>query len=158
GRGARRPAARNIAACRNGRQRAEVADENHFRASVEHEHDGCLVRLPVTRSSCHSRPLSDISHIRWPDHPLLPRKPFPVAGGLIQGTNTMKRTMAVCIGLLALAGPAAAETPVAVVEDVQGKVTGAEFMDYVTPKTVIKVPTGGSVTISYMKSCQREKI
>ena len=70
----------------------------------------------------------------------------------------MKRTVAVCIGLLALAGPAAAESPVAVVEDVQGKVTGAEFMDYVTPKTVIKVPAGGSVTISYMKSCQREKI
>jgi hypothetical protein len=70
----------------------------------------------------------------------------------------MKRTIALCIGLLALAGPAAAEAPVAVVEDVQGKVTGAEFMDYVTPKTVIKVPAGGSVTISYMKSCQREKI
>jgi hypothetical protein len=70
----------------------------------------------------------------------------------------MKRAIAICIGLLALAGPAAAQSPVAVVEDVQGKVTGAEFMDYVTPKTVIKVPTGGSVTISYMKSCQREKI
>ena len=70
----------------------------------------------------------------------------------------MKRTIALCVGLLALAGPAAAQSPVAVVEDVQGKVTGAEFMDYVTPKTVIKVPAGGSVTISYMKSCQREKI
>ena len=70
----------------------------------------------------------------------------------------MKRAIALSIGLLALAGPAAAQSPVAVVEDVQGKVTGAEFMDYVTPKTVIKVPAGGSVTISYMKSCQREKI
>jgi hypothetical protein len=70
----------------------------------------------------------------------------------------MKRAIALCVGLLALAGPAAAQSPVAVVEDVQGKVTGAEFMDYVTPKTVIKVPAGGSVVISYMKSCQREKI
>src|SRR5215813_4255028 len=70
----------------------------------------------------------------------------------------MKRTIAACIGLLALAGPAAAQSPVAVVEEVQGKVTGAEFMDYVTPKTVIKVPAKGSVTISYMNSCQREKI
>jgi hypothetical protein len=71
----------------------------------------------------------------------------------------MKRAIAICIGLMALAaGPAAAQSPVAVVEDVQGKVTGAEFMDYVTPKTVIKVAAGGSVTISYMKSCQREKI
>ena len=70
----------------------------------------------------------------------------------------MKRGIAVCFGLLVCAGPAAAQSPVAVVEEVQGKVTGAEFMDYVTPKTVIKVPAGGSVTISYMKSCQREKI
>ncbi|HKS20720.1 MAG TPA: hypothetical protein VJS63_16070 [Bradyrhizobium sp.] len=70
----------------------------------------------------------------------------------------MKRAIAVCAGLLALAIPAAAESPVAVVEDVQGKVTGAEFMDYVTPKTVIKLAAGGSVVISYMKSCQREKI
>jgi hypothetical protein len=70
----------------------------------------------------------------------------------------MKRTMAVCLGLLALSGPAAAETPVAVVEEVQGKVTGAEFMDYLRPKAVIKVAAGGSVTISYLKSCQRETI
>ena len=70
----------------------------------------------------------------------------------------MKRAIALSVGLLALAGPAAAQSPVAVVEEVQGKVTGAEFMDYVTPKTVIKVPAGGAVTISYMKSCQREKI
>ncbi|MFO1110987.1 MAG: hypothetical protein U1E61_17555 [Bradyrhizobium sp.] len=70
----------------------------------------------------------------------------------------MKRAITLAIGLLALAGPAAAEVPVAVVEEVQGKVTGAEFMDYLTPKTVIKVAAGGSVTISYMKSCQRETI
>ena len=70
----------------------------------------------------------------------------------------MKRAIAVGIGLLALAGPAAAEAPVALVEEVQGKVTGAEFMDYLAPKTVIKVAAGGSVTISYMKSCQRETI
>jgi hypothetical protein len=70
----------------------------------------------------------------------------------------MKRTMAVCLGLLASAAPAAAETPVAVVEEVQGKVTGAEFMDYLRPKMVIKVPADGSVTISYLNSCQRETI
>src|SRR5216683_1617882 len=70
----------------------------------------------------------------------------------------MKRAIAVCAGLLALVAPAAAESPVAVVEEVHGKVTGAEFMDYVTPKTVIKLAAGGSVVISYMKSCRREKI
>jgi hypothetical protein len=57
-----------------------------------------------------------------------------------------------------LVAPAAAESPVAVIEEVQGKVTGAEFMDYVTPKTVIKLGANSSVIISYMKSCRREKI
>ena len=70
----------------------------------------------------------------------------------------MKNAIAICAGLLALASPAAAESPVAVVEEVQGKVTGAEFMDYVTPKSVIKIGDGGSIVISYMNSCQREKI
>jgi hypothetical protein len=70
----------------------------------------------------------------------------------------MKRTFAVCVGLLALASPAAAESPVAVVEEVSGKVTGAEFMDYVTPKSVIKIGEGGSIVLSYMTSCRREKI
>src|SRR6476646_3443735 len=67
----------------------------------------------------------------------------------------MKRSIAVCLGLLALAAPAAADSPVAVVEDVKGKVTGAEFMDYVTPKAVIKIADGGSVILSYLKSCRR---
>jgi hypothetical protein len=70
----------------------------------------------------------------------------------------MKRAIVVCAGLLALVAPAAAESPVALVEDVQGKVTGAEFMDYVAPKTVIKLAAGSSVVISYMNSCRREKI
>ncbi|UPJ52389.1 hypothetical protein IVB30_14135 [Bradyrhizobium sp. 200] len=70
----------------------------------------------------------------------------------------MKRSIAVCLGLLALASPAAADSPVAVVEDIKGKVTGAEFMDYVTPKAVIKIGDGGSVILSYLKSCRRETI
>ena len=70
----------------------------------------------------------------------------------------MKRTIALCLGLLALASPAAANSPVAVVEDIKGKVTGAEFMDYVTPKAVIKIGDGGSVILSYLKSCRRETI
>ncbi|NOJ46300.1 hypothetical protein [Bradyrhizobium archetypum] len=70
----------------------------------------------------------------------------------------MKRSIAVCLGLLALASPVAADSPAAVVEDVQGKVTGAEFMDYVTPKAVIKIGDGGSIVLSYLKSCRRETI
>src|SRR2546429_2082252 len=70
----------------------------------------------------------------------------------------MKRSIAVCLGLLALAAPAAADSPVAVVEDIKGKVTGAEFMDYVTPKAVIKIGDGGSVILSYLRSWRRETI
>ena len=63
----------------------------------------------------------------------------------------MKHAIALGIGLLALAAPAAAESPVAIVEEVQGKVTGAEFMDYLTPKAVIKLGANSSVVISYLK-------
>jgi hypothetical protein len=53
---------------------------------------------------------------------------------------------------------AAAQAPSAVVEDVQGKVTGAEFMDYVAPGKVIKLGQGGAIVLSYMKSCWHEVI
>ena len=70
----------------------------------------------------------------------------------------MKRVIAVCVGLLASITAAAAESPVAIVEEIQGKVTGAEFMDYLTPRTVIKLGANSSVVISYLNSCRREKI
>jgi len=70
----------------------------------------------------------------------------------------MRRMLAAIVGLLALTGAARAQPPVAVVEDVQGKVTGAEFMDYVVPGQVIKLGPGGSIVLSYMKSCWRETI
>ena len=62
------------------------------------------------------------------------------------------------IGLtgVAIAGPA--QAPVAVIEDMQGKVTGAELMDYVVPGQVIKLDAGSSIMIGYMKSCWRETI
>ncbi len=59
---------------------------------------------------------------------------------------------------LEFAGPAAAQTPVAVVEDVQGKVAGAEFMDYVTPGKKIELGPSGIVVLAYMKSCRQETI
>jgi len=70
----------------------------------------------------------------------------------------MKRAIVISLGLLALASPAAADSPVAVVEDIKGKVTGAEFMDYVTPRSVIKIADGGTIVLSYLKSCRRETI
>ena len=70
----------------------------------------------------------------------------------------MKSIFAAVVGLIGCTGLAAAQVPVAVVEDVQGKVTGAEFMDYVAPGKVIKLGPAGMVVLGYMKSCRRETI
>jgi hypothetical protein len=70
----------------------------------------------------------------------------------------MKSLFAAIIALVGSTGLAAAQTPVAVVEDVQGKVTGVEFMDYVVPGKVIKLGPGGTVVLGYLKSCRRETI
>lgn len=60
--------------------------------------------------------------------------------------------------LIGSTGAASAEPPVALVEELQGTVTGAEFMDYVTPGQVIKIGPGGSIVLSYLKTCRRETI
>jgi hypothetical protein len=70
----------------------------------------------------------------------------------------MKTMFAAIVSLVGFTGLAAAQAPVAVVEDVQGKVTGAEFMDYVAPGAVIKIGPAGKVVLGYMKSCWRETI
>jgi hypothetical protein len=70
----------------------------------------------------------------------------------------MKAILITVITLIGLTGTAVAEPPVALVEELQGKVTGAEFMDYVTPGQVIKIGPGGSIVLSYLKSCRRETI
>ena len=70
----------------------------------------------------------------------------------------MRRMLAAIVSCLALTTVARAQAPVAVVEEAQGKVTGAEFMDYVVPGQVIKLGPGGMVVLSYMKSCWRETI
>jgi len=70
----------------------------------------------------------------------------------------MKKAIVVLVGVMGFAGSATAQSPVAVVEEVQGKVTGAEFMDYVVPGKVIKLGPGASIVLGYMKSCRRETI
>jgi hypothetical protein len=80
------------------------------------------------------------------------------AGWLHRELPKMKNVMAALVGLVGLTGIAHAQTPVAVVEDVQGKVTGAEVMDYVVPGQIIKLGAGGMVVLGYMKSCWRETI
>jgi hypothetical protein len=68
------------------------------------------------------------------------------------------RIFAAVVGFVGFTALAAAQAPVAVVEDVQGKVTGAEFMDYVAPGKVIKLGPASTVVLGYMKSCWRETI
>jgi hypothetical protein len=70
----------------------------------------------------------------------------------------MKELLIATITLIGLTSAAVAEPPVALVEELQGKVTGAEFMDYVTPGQVIKIGPGGAIVLSYLKSCRRESI
>ena len=70
----------------------------------------------------------------------------------------MKKAIVVLVGIMGFAGSATAQSPVAVVEEIQGKVTGAEFMDYVVSGKVIKLGPGASVVLGYMKSCRRETI
>jgi hypothetical protein len=70
----------------------------------------------------------------------------------------MKIILVAVVWFVCFTGLAAAQAPAAVVEDVQGKVTGAEFMDYVAPGKVIKLGQGGTIVLSYMKSCWHEVI
>ncbi|OKO89098.1 hypothetical protein AC629_07045 [Bradyrhizobium sp. NAS80.1] len=71
----------------------------------------------------------------------------------------MRSLIGTLAGAFCLAAPAlAAETPAAIVEDVQGKVDGIAFMDYVSPGKIIKLGPKASITLSYLKSCLRETI
>ncbi|MDX3969750.1 MAG: hypothetical protein QHD01_24590 [Bradyrhizobium sp.] len=70
----------------------------------------------------------------------------------------MKSLIGAFVGAFCLAAPALAQTPAAIVEDVQGKVDGIAFMDYVAPGKIIKLGPKASITLSYLKSCQRETI
>src|SRR5262245_28970541 len=70
----------------------------------------------------------------------------------------MKSSIVAAAILLGSIAPSFAQAPVAIVEDVRGQVTGAEFMDYVVPGTVIKLGATGAVVLGYMSSCLRETI
>jgi hypothetical protein len=58
----------------------------------------------------------------------------------------------------ALIGSAAAQSPVAVVEDITGNGAGVQFMDYVVPGQVIRLGPRDHIVLGYLKSCWRETI
>jgi hypothetical protein len=72
----------------------------------------------------------------------------------------MKSLIGAVVGVFGLAASAsaAAQAPVAIVEDAQGKVEGVEFMDYVAPGKIIKLGSKATVVLGYMNSCWRETI
>lgn len=74
--------------------------------------------------------------------------------------NVLKSFVATAglFGLLGLMTCASAQAPVAVVEDVQGKVAGVEFMDYVVAGRVIKLGAKDMLVLGYLRSCWRETI
>jgi hypothetical protein len=71
--------------------------------------------------------------------------------------------MNVIVGILlqsasALVLTASAQSPAAVVEEVQGSVPGVQFMDYVDPGQVIRLGAHDRIVLGYLKSCWRETI
>jgi hypothetical protein len=61
-------------------------------------------------------------------------------------------------GAAAVILTAAAQSPVAVVEEITGSVTGVQFMDYVEPGQVIHLGAHDRIVLGYLKSCWRETI
>lgn len=71
------------------------------------------------------------------------------------------RALPFAVALLALGAaplPAHAQPPVAVVEDVNSKSAGVEFMDYVAPGKVIRLGPADTLVLGYMNSCWQESI
>jgi hypothetical protein len=62
------------------------------------------------------------------------------------------------IGSLGFTVSATAQAPVAVVEEVKGRPSGVEFMDYVARGKVIKLGPKDTIVLGYMTSCWRETI
>src|ERR1700738_4307715 len=109
------------------------------------------------------RAVCELSHLFRPRERLSGIPPSAMVGRVLAGTIAllrfpMKSLLAAVLCSIGFTTLAAAQTPVAVVEDVQGKVTGVEFMDYVAPGKVIKLGPAGMVVLGYMKSCWRETI
>jgi hypothetical protein len=80
---------------------------------------------------------------------------------IVQAIHTMRSISVTALGAagsLVLVALAWAGAPVAVVEDVNGKSAGVEFMDYVAAGQVIRLGPRDTIVLGYLKSCWRETI
>jgi hypothetical protein len=78
-------------------------------------------------------------------------------GSVMRRSKTALAAVAFGAALVTSAA-ARAQAPVAVVEDVNSKSAGVEFMDYVAAGKVIKLGPSDTLVLSYMSSCARETI
>jgi hypothetical protein len=108
-----------------------------------------------------------LAHDHLPDHH--PRLAGTRDGGSEIGQSDAvekKGTMPVrCQWLVAAAvvvvttfAPAAAQSPVAIVEEIEAPAAGVEFMDYLFPGQVIRLGLNGRIVVSYFDSCWRESV
>jgi hypothetical protein len=78
--------------------------------------------------------------------------------GQARDNSIMRALIITVISIFGLTVSAAAQVAVAIVEELQGKVDGVEFMDYVAPGKVIKLGPSAMIVLGYMESCWRETI
>lgn len=74
--------------------------------------------------------------------------------------SSLPRILSAAFAISLVASPlsARAQAPVAVVEDVNSKSAGVEFMDYVAPGKVIRLGSADTLMLGYMNSCWQESI
>src|SRR5262245_40784540 len=67
-------------------------------------------------------------------------------------------TLAYCFAVIGFAETAGAQAPVAIVEEIDSKTAGLEFMDYLRTGQLIRLAAGDRLVIGYFDSCWREVI
>ena len=77
--------------------------------------------------------------------------------GALRSPPVLAATIVLSATAPSLAGMTAAQR-VALVEEVKGKVTGVEFMDYVRAGQIIRLGPQQSIVLAYVRSCLRETI
>lgn len=72
----------------------------------------------------------------------------------------MKISRMACLLIIVCANAysASAQTPVAIVEDVEGQVAGLEMMDYLVAGRIFRLRPDETIVIDYLNSCVRERI
>jgi hypothetical protein len=72
--------------------------------------------------------------------------------------NLMIASLAYCCAALGFAQVAGAQAPVAIVEEIDSKTAGLEFMDYLRTGQLIRLGASDRLVIGYFDSCWREVI